>query len=271
MRSASTMTTMAIDRDPHRVGVARVIGEMRARIDGTFPIAEMARIAGLSPCQFGRVFARLTGVTPHRFLSALRLQAAKRLLLTSDRQVTEISLDVGRDSLGTFISSFTRYVGLSPSRFRARSRRRAPMPPPASRPVPAPGAGRIAGSIDAGGRVGHVLVAAFAEPIPQGRPHACAMVATPGGFTLAPVPAGRSHLFAVLLPDAGDDDALAGALVGSAASRLEAGAEQRVDLRLRPIEVFDPPLVYAFALLMPATPSHAAAAAGEAFAAARGR
>ena len=57
---------------------------MRERIDGPFALDEMARIAYLSPFYFNRVFRQLTGVPPRRFHMALRMAAAKRLLLTTE-------------------------------------------------------------------------------------------------------------------------------------------------------------------------------------------
>jgi AraC-like DNA-binding protein len=51
-------------------------------------------------------------------LSALRLGEAKRLLLITERSVTDICCDLGYNSLGTFTARFTQRVGLSPARLR---------------------------------------------------------------------------------------------------------------------------------------------------------
>jgi hypothetical protein len=51
-------------------------------------------------------------------LTRLRLARARHLLTTSSRSVTDICLDVGFSSLGSFTTLFTRSMGLSPLRYR---------------------------------------------------------------------------------------------------------------------------------------------------------
>ena len=80
----------------------------------------LAAVAHLSPSQFGRVFKQVFGETPHRYLQRRRVERAMTLLRQTDRPVTDIAWDVGFASLGTFSSTFSRVVGESPSRFRAR-------------------------------------------------------------------------------------------------------------------------------------------------------
>src|SRR4051794_38758462 len=98
--------------------VDRVIAEMHDRLDRPFALDEMARIAFLSPFYFNRVFRQQTGVPPRRFHTALRVESAKRLLMTTDRSVTEICLEVGYQSLGTFTTHFRELVGVSPRELR---------------------------------------------------------------------------------------------------------------------------------------------------------
>ncbi len=69
---------------PHRLAVERVIAVMRERVDDTLPLHAMAEISHLSPYHFARVFRQVTGIPPGEFLSALRLERAKELLLTTD-------------------------------------------------------------------------------------------------------------------------------------------------------------------------------------------
>ncbi|MFD0592037.1 helix-turn-helix domain-containing protein [Catellatospora coxensis] len=73
-----------------------------------------------SKFHFSRMFQRVTGLSPGRFLSALRLQQAKQLLVTTSFNVSDISLRVGYTSVGTFSTRFTRSVGLSPTIYRRR-------------------------------------------------------------------------------------------------------------------------------------------------------
>src|SRR5215211_3612838 len=98
--------------------VDRVIHEIRQRLDEPLSLCDMASIAYLSPFHFNRVFRQMTGVSPCRFLPALRLDAAKRLLSDSEMRIIDICFAVGYNSLGSFTTQFTQLVGLSPGRYR---------------------------------------------------------------------------------------------------------------------------------------------------------
>lgn len=95
-------------------------------------VAELARAAGLSPAHFSREFSRLFGEPPHRYLLTRRLERAAALLRDTDRSVTRICHDVGLSSVGSFVTSFGRVYGESPSAYRAAR-------PPAMRLVRIPG------------------------------------------------------------------------------------------------------------------------------------
>ena len=83
-------------------------------------VPALARIAHTSESHFGRTFKAAFGETPHRYLQRRRMERAMFLLRQTDRSVTEICLDVGFNSLGTFSRTFRAVVGESPSAFRAR-------------------------------------------------------------------------------------------------------------------------------------------------------
>ena len=82
-----------------------------------------AREACLSPFHFQRTFARVFGETPREFVTRLRMDAAQRLLAAGEMPVTEVCLEVGYSSLGTFSSRFAARTGLAPSEYRRSARR----------------------------------------------------------------------------------------------------------------------------------------------------
>ncbi|HEX9437735.1 MAG TPA: AraC family transcriptional regulator [Candidatus Limnocylindria bacterium] len=83
-------------------------------------VPALARIAHTSEAHFSRTFRQTFGETPHRYLQRRRVERAMYLLRRTDRDVTEICLDVGFSSLGTFSRTFTEIVGEPPSEFRKR-------------------------------------------------------------------------------------------------------------------------------------------------------
>ena len=84
----------------------------------------LARAAFASPKHFIRSFRAAFGETPQQYLLRRRVERAKGLLRATDASVTEISLEVGFHSLGSFSTVFRARVGEPPSRYRAAWRRR---------------------------------------------------------------------------------------------------------------------------------------------------
>ena len=83
-------------------------------------VEALARSVHLSRAHFIRSFRETFGETPHRYLQRRRLERAMRLLRETDLPVTEICLDVGFTSLGTFSRTFGEIVGTSPRAYRER-------------------------------------------------------------------------------------------------------------------------------------------------------
>jgi AraC family transcriptional regulator len=89
---------------------------------GETSLDALAREAGLSPFHFLRLFAKVTGVTPHQYLVRTRLRRAARLLADGGLGVTEVALEVGFEDLSNFVRSFRRAAGTSPGGFRRAAR-----------------------------------------------------------------------------------------------------------------------------------------------------
>jgi AraC-like DNA-binding protein len=83
-------------------------------------VPALARVAHVSPAHFSRQFRATFGETPHRYLQRRRVERAMELLRETDLPVTDVCLDVGLNSLGTFSRTFAEIVGESPSAYRAR-------------------------------------------------------------------------------------------------------------------------------------------------------
>ncbi len=83
-------------------------------------VPALARVAHVSPAHFSRQFRATFGETPHRYLQRRRVERAMELLRETDRRVTDICLDVGFNSIGTFTRTFREIVGEPPLAYRAR-------------------------------------------------------------------------------------------------------------------------------------------------------
>ncbi len=254
----------------------RAITTMCDRLGEPVTVDDMARAAMFSKFHFTRMFQRTTGVSPARFLSALRLQRAKELLTSTSLTVVDISVLVGYNSVGTFSSRFSRSVGLSPSDFRRQGGHTDRIQLCDPRGGLADGAavrGVIRPHDD---RHGVVFAGLFPECVPEGRPVRCAVLAEPGPFRFENVPPGRWYLLAQSVTGADDDarsgyEGHGGGLGGAAAHLLPAGGMTRTrtrdsrlsvgtvgplvirygtgalhaDLQLKPAGVLDPPVLLA--------------------------
>jgi AraC-like DNA-binding protein len=85
-------------------------------------IPDIAREVHTSPYHFIRQFHALYGMTPHQFRIESRLHHAKILLAAGEHSVTEVCLEVGFSSLGSFSDLFSRRFGTAPSTYRRRAR-----------------------------------------------------------------------------------------------------------------------------------------------------
>ena len=97
-------------------------------------IEDVAREVGISPFHFIRQFEAVFGLTPHQFRIQSRLDRARRLLAMGHHSVTDVCMEVGFSSLGSFSDLFTRRVGATPSAYQRRLRAMVQVPgvlPPA--------------------------------------------------------------------------------------------------------------------------------------------
>jgi transcriptional regulator GlxA family with amidase domain len=97
-----------------------------------WPVARLAGISAVSAAHFARSFKDAFGVPPHRYLLSRRIERAVALLRDTDLPITEIALQTGWTSLGTFGRIFRDITGDSPGALRDRERTDAP----AQGPVP---------------------------------------------------------------------------------------------------------------------------------------
>jgi AraC-like DNA-binding protein len=84
-------------------------------------VPSLASVAHVSEAHFIRTFRATFGETPHRYLQRRRVERAMFLLRETERSITDICMDVGFASLGTFSRTFTEIMGVNPTDYRART------------------------------------------------------------------------------------------------------------------------------------------------------
>ncbi|RPF20002.1 helix-turn-helix domain-containing protein [Myceligenerans xiligouense] len=108
--------------------VERAKALMHERFADALTVDDMAEVALFSKYHFTRLFRDVTGVSPGRYLAAVRMAHAKHLLRTTQMKVVDITVGIGYSSVGTFSSRFRIHVGISPTEYRARARVEQPAP-----------------------------------------------------------------------------------------------------------------------------------------------
>ncbi|WP_068774883.1 helix-turn-helix domain-containing protein [Paenibacillus sp. FJAT-26967] len=184
--------------------IDEVIAYIHRHIDEPLPLNQLARYAAYSPYHFARIFKEKIGLTPHYYISSLRLQKAKDLLLHTNLTIRDIGLEIGQQSLGTFTTRFTERVGVTPSLFRNSLQQadnhmrclQSLSDWTTSDDQPGPNA-RIRGTVRATVPFeGFILIGLFAKPIPEGVPLHGTLLSSLGDFSFTDVKPGTYYLMA---------------------------------------------------------------------------
>lgn len=91
---------------------------MHSNYSEKIELNDLGKISNLAPHYLLRKFKKHFRITPHRYLTARRLEKAKELLLTTDKPVTEICIEVGFESLSSFGALFKKYYCLPPEKYK---------------------------------------------------------------------------------------------------------------------------------------------------------
>ncbi|MGG1878774.1 AraC family transcriptional regulator [Paenibacillus cisolokensis] len=107
----------------HAADTAHLIEEQLRRLvsaDGS--IAQIADELNMSRSQFSKIFKQIYGVSPRQYVTDMKLNLAKQLLVSTNRTIEDIADELGYHSASHFSRQFRRGTGLSPNQFRPRHR-----------------------------------------------------------------------------------------------------------------------------------------------------
>lgn len=96
----------------------RVLSYIHENFQRDIRLSELANIARLSDYHFARSFRHTTGATPHQYLSRIRINRAKSLLLRRHWTVFQVAGAVGFADASRLSKVFRTYIGLSPAEWR---------------------------------------------------------------------------------------------------------------------------------------------------------
>lgn len=114
------LTNSSIPYTPHSNVVKRAMEYIEKNLDKKIPLSVLAELSDLSPNHFHRVFSQTTGLTPNEYITKLRIDKAKDLLVRTNSPVSEISLQCGFENIPYFSYLFKKHINMSPGEFRRR-------------------------------------------------------------------------------------------------------------------------------------------------------
>lgn len=121
---SSDLPKLSLSPARHFSRLLPAIEQMQSRLeeDLSTGVPAMAEACRLSCAQFRRDFLASMGCSPQQYTLNCRMQKAQRLLLLTDRKITDIALAVGYQDASGFNRCFREHFGVSPRQLRQRGK-----------------------------------------------------------------------------------------------------------------------------------------------------
>ena len=113
--SKSHIPFIAALRDPQ---ISRALSEIHNRPDLYWTAEKLGHVVGMSRSVFFNRFSQLVGMTPHEYMTLVRMQKAGRLLASTQKPLNVIAESVGYTSEAAFSTSFKQHFGKRPGEYR---------------------------------------------------------------------------------------------------------------------------------------------------------
>jgi len=98
--------------------ISRSIDAIHSSPEKKWTLNDLALVAGLSRTVYSKRFKKISGMTPHNYLTSWRMEMARNLILNTDKSTGEIAETVGYQADEHFQKAFKKENGLTPSRYR---------------------------------------------------------------------------------------------------------------------------------------------------------
>ncbi len=115
----STLNDTKASPSPLNGTLAYILDNFR----GTLTLADAAKNAGFSANYFSALFKRTMGTGFKQYLDGIRLEYARKLIVHTDRSISEICRMSGFDDYANFVRRTKKYLGMTASQLRTRNRK----------------------------------------------------------------------------------------------------------------------------------------------------
>lgn len=114
----SQFSTQLAAQVAERPSLRTALAHVAEHLDDDLSVPALARRAAMSPRTFARTFAAEVGTTPAAYVQAARVEAARRLLESTDRSTAEVARACGFGTVETMHRAFRRTVHTTPAQYR---------------------------------------------------------------------------------------------------------------------------------------------------------
>ncbi len=104
--------------DRYKQDMTYAISYIENHFDQNIKLEEIADFLHISKYYFIKIFKNYTGTTPYEYLINFRINTSKELLKSTQLSMDEVANRVGYPDASSFIRSFKKTVGLTPSKYR---------------------------------------------------------------------------------------------------------------------------------------------------------
>ena len=118
MMSAALDNESDVQKKDYSEDIEKVLDFIKEKYREQITLDDMIKDIHISKYHFIRLFRRVMGVTPYHYLTTFRINEAKILLCTTDRNIAEIAFACGFQDASQFIRHFKNYVGMKPFQYR---------------------------------------------------------------------------------------------------------------------------------------------------------
>jgi AraC-like DNA-binding protein len=113
-----TVDLKAGERNINRMHVEKAIYYLKRHLDESINIKDLAQSLRLTPEHLSRIFRKEMGVTPHQYMTRLKMEEAMFRLIKTNDTLEHIAVDLGFSDSFHFSHVFTKFAGCSPGKYR---------------------------------------------------------------------------------------------------------------------------------------------------------
>ena len=102
--------------------LAPALHHIKENYGNPISLEDIANLLYLSPSRTYHLFFEVIGESFKSYLTELRINEAKRLLVETEKTITEVSIDCGFQSHSSFYRAFDKIVGMNPKQYQTKAR-----------------------------------------------------------------------------------------------------------------------------------------------------